>query len=47
MIGKSSKILYDQASGVLSIEMKRAKSVDSDIRGIVVIDYDEKEKLFE
>ncbi|HEY4475345.1 MAG TPA: DUF2283 domain-containing protein [Candidatus Paceibacterota bacterium] len=35
-----SKISYDKKSGVLSIEIKRAKSSDSDIRGNVVIDYD-------
>jgi uncharacterized protein YuzE len=34
------KISYDKESGVLSIEVKKARSVDSDIRGNVVIDYD-------
>lgn len=34
------KISYDKDSGVLSIEMRQAKSVDSEIRGSVVIDYD-------
>ena len=34
------KISYDKDSRVLSINMKRAKSVDSDIHGNVVIDYD-------
>ena len=36
------KILYDKQAGVLSIEMKHAKSVDSDIQNNVVIDYDKK-----
>ncbi len=36
------KISYDKESSVLSIEMKRAKSIDSDIQGNVVIDYDKK-----
>jgi len=34
------KILYDKDSKVLSINMKKAKSVDSDIHGNVVVDYD-------
>lgn len=34
------KIIYDKASGALSIEVKRGRSVDSDISGNVVIDYD-------
>ena len=33
-------IYYDRESGVLSIEVKKAKSVDSDIQGNAVIDYD-------
>ena len=37
---KSQKISYDKDSQVLSIEMKKAKSVDSDIQGNAVIDYD-------
>ena len=36
------KISYDKESSVLSIEMKRAKSIDSDLQGNVVIDYDKK-----
>ena len=42
MIKNNSKISYDKESKVLSIEMKHAKSVDSDIQGNVVIDYDKK-----
>lgn len=42
MIKKNQKISYDKEASVLSIEMKRAKSVDSDIQGNVVIDYDKK-----
>lgn len=36
------KISYDKESEVLSIEAKRGKSVDSDIQGNIVIDYDKK-----
>lgn len=36
------KISYDKESRVLSLELKRAKSADSDIRGNVVVDYDKK-----
>lgn len=36
------KIYYNKESGVLSIEMKRVKSVDSNIQRNVVIDYDRK-----
>ena len=34
------KIYHDRENNVLSIEMKKAKSVDSDIQGNAVIDYD-------
>ena len=34
------KIHYDRGGEVLSIEVKRARSVDSDIQGNAVIDYD-------
>ena len=34
------QILTDKDSKVLSINMKKAKSVDSDIHGNVVVDYD-------
>jgi len=36
------KIIYDKESGVFSIEVARGKSVDSDIKGNVVIDYDKR-----
>lgn len=39
------KILYDKESKVLSIEIKKAKSADSDIQGNVVIDYDKNRKV--
>ena len=39
------KIHYNKASSILSIEMKRGKSVDSDIQGNVVLDYDHKGKI--
>ena len=42
MSKKNQKISYDKESKVLSIEMKRGKSFDSDIAGNVVIDYDKK-----
>ena len=35
----NQKIIYDKENGVLVIELKRAKSVDSDIQGNAVIDY--------
>jgi len=36
------KISYDLESKVLSIQIKAGKSVDSDIQGNLVVDYDEK-----
>lgn len=42
---KNIKISYDKESEVFSVEMKKAKSVDSDILGNVVIDYDKKGKV--
>ena len=36
------KIEYDKAAKALSLSVSSAKSVDSDIRGNVVIDYDKK-----
>ena len=36
----SPKISYDKESEVLSIELKKVKSADSDIQGNLVIDYD-------
>lgn len=41
---KVPKISYDKESQVMSIELARAKSVDSDIHGNVVIDYDKRGK---
>ena len=37
---KKQKIAYDKESKVLSIEMRRGKSSDSDIHDNLVIDYD-------
>lgn len=42
---KNIKIEYDKESNVLSVEMGKVKSVDSDIQGNVVIDYDKKGKI--
>lgn len=42
MNAKRPNIRYDKQSRVLSIEMKSGKSVDSDVQGNVVIDYDRK-----
>lgn len=42
MKNKNFKILYNKDSKVFSIEMKKIKSVDSDISNNVVIDYDKK-----
>jgi len=42
---KNIKISYDKETEVFSVEMKKAKSVDSDILGNVVIDYDKKGKV--
>ena len=39
------KIAYDRESEVLSFELRRGKSVDSDIQGNVVIDYDRKRNI--
>lgn len=38
----SKKIYYDKESRVLSIEVKKVKSVDSDVFDNVVLDYGEK-----
>lgn len=40
MSKKNIRISYDRESKVFSVEVKRAKSVDSDIHGNIVIDYD-------
>ncbi|OHA09079.1 MAG: hypothetical protein A3B37_00865 [Candidatus Sungbacteria bacterium RIFCSPLOWO2_01_FULL_59_16] len=45
MNGGKSRIIYDKASGALSIEVKRGRSVDSDISGNVVIDYDRRGEI--
>ena len=37
---KNLKISYDQKSRVLVVELEKGESVDSDIQGNVVIDYD-------
>ncbi|OGI70401.1 hypothetical protein A3A09_02140 [Candidatus Nomurabacteria bacterium RIFCSPLOWO2_01_FULL_42_20] len=37
-----NKISYDKDSKVLSFEIKKTKSVDSDIFGNLVVDYDKK-----
>lgn len=42
MSKKNVKILYDRKSGVLSVEVGHGKSVDSDIQGNMVLDYDKK-----
>lgn len=39
---KKSKISYNKESGVLSIEVQKAKSVDSDVQDNMVVDYDKK-----
>lgn len=45
MSKQKQKILYDRVSNILSIEVKRGKSVDSDIQGNVVLDYDHKGRI--
>ena len=42
MSNKRLKISYDKESHVLTVERPGASSVDSDISGNVVIDYDKK-----
>lgn len=37
---KKQKIEYDKKSKVLSIEMRKGKSIDSDIYDNLVVDYD-------
>lgn len=39
------KISYDRESGVLSFQIKKGKSVDSDIQGNIVIDYDKQGEI--
>ena len=45
MSKKNIKISYDKGSRVLSVEIGRGKSVDSDIQDNVVLDYDKKGKI--
>ncbi len=45
MSKKNIKILYDKNSKVLSVEIVKGKSVNSDIQGNVVIDYDKKGRI--
>ncbi len=40
-----SKVTYDKKSNILSIKLKSGKSVDSEVNGNIVIDYDEKGKV--
>ena len=42
---KNIKISYDKNGQVLSLELGREKSVDSDIQDNVVLDYDKKGKI--
>ena len=42
---KNIKILYDKNSQVLSLEIGKGKSFDSDIQDNVVLDYDKKGKI--
>lgn len=42
---KNIKIIYNKEDGVLSMEIGKGKSVDSDIHGNVVLDYDNKGKI--
>ena len=39
---QTQKISYDKDAHVMSIELAKTQSVDSDIQGNVVIDYDKK-----
>lgn len=39
------KFEYDKESRVLSLEISKSKSVDSDIRGNIVIDYNKKGRV--
>jgi uncharacterized protein YuzE len=39
------KISYDKESEVLSIELKKGKSVDSDIQNNAVVDYDKENNI--
>ena len=39
------KISYDKESGVLSLQVKKGKSADSDIQKNIVIDYDKRGEI--
>lgn len=45
MSKKNIKIAYDRKSKVLSVEVGKKKSVDSDIQGNIVLDYDKSGKI--
>ena len=45
MVVKNPKISYDSESQILSIRLSEKKSVDSDIYGNVVVDYDHNGKM--
>ncbi len=45
MSKKNIKISYDKSSKVLVLEMKKVKSVDSEVKDNIVIDYDKKGKV--
>lgn len=45
MSKKNIKIIYDKKSRVLSVEIGKEKSVDSDIHGNVVLDYGKDGKI--
>jgi uncharacterized protein YuzE len=42
---KKMKIAYDRESGVLSVKIGKGKSVESEIGGNVVIDYDKSGRI--
>ncbi len=45
MSKKNIRIIYDKRSRVLSVEIGKGKSVDSDIQDNVVLDYDKGGKI--
>lgn len=45
MSKKNVKIIYDKKSRVLSVEVGGGRSVDSDIQGNIVLDYDKGGKI--
>lgn len=42
---KDPKVQYDRKAKILSIRLSKTRSVDSDVRGNVVLDYDTKGDL--